>query len=358
MSEAGEKHKSQLDGLRCYAVLLVFVFHAYPWEVFYVAHGVPYSYLGQLGVEIFFALSGFLICKILNEHDSGDLRSDLKTFYMRRILRIIPLYYTFLTLNLIFGNLPDPAAYYLFTYNFRFFLEHRGPHGECWSLCVEEQFYLLFPLLLLGTPSRWRVRMLVSILILVNIFQFWFDNNFKDLSERSSYLLPYCAHFLIGGALASCVDGRNQGRKFFRLDNEIFFALGLLCLIPWFFLVAHRLDYDYLQFHSSILLFRSLALSLMVFGLWRTKSKWLLRPFVLRPVAYLGRISYGFYLLHCTSLVFAYYLLDKYAPAAREFGFVLAFVFALVFSSISWFCLETPFNKLKKHFPYGGAESK
>ena len=142
-------HKPQLDGLRFLAFLAVFYFHARPGK---------YSW-GPEGVRIFFGLSGFLITRILVEGESGNLRADLKRFIHPPDAADFPALLCRRRSGSGSGGPWRASGWYLtYTYNVRAFLlrDWGGPVGHFWTLCVEEQFYLLYPLLLLGTPRRFR----------------------------------------------------------------------------------------------------------------------------------------------------------------------------------------------------------
>ena len=156
---SSRKHIPALDGVRAVAVLLVICFHF--WQVF--TYG-PYSLVGkiamwgQTGVDLFFVLSGFLITGILL--DTKGSPSFLRNFYARRILRIFPLYYaTLLTIYLI-GPLfrwsawvPENQSLWFWTYlqnlPMTFAPGHVAGPEHFWSLAVEEQFYMVWPFLVL-----------------------------------------------------------------------------------------------------------------------------------------------------------------------------------------------------------------
>jgi peptidoglycan/LPS O-acetylase OafA/YrhL len=164
-------HLGTLDALRGVAVLLVIARHASTTPdatgLAQVAHAAMRA--GWIGVELFFALSGFLITGIL-----VDTRSDahqLRNFYARRTLRIFPLYFAFLGAVFLFGSLTalaeDPEfqtvqrnAAWLWTYTTNILIAWKGEAalplqlGHLWSLAVEEQFYLLWPLVVLVVPLR------------------------------------------------------------------------------------------------------------------------------------------------------------------------------------------------------------
>ena len=141
----------ELDVLRAISVIFVLMEH---WGI---SRGLP---LGMIGVQTFFVLSGFLITNILLNQKENDnsFSSNLKTFYIRRSLRIFPIFYiTIVILYLLNAfNVRDEIIYHLtYTSNIPLFLnlEWSNKPVHFWSLAVEEQFYLIWPTLILLTPK-------------------------------------------------------------------------------------------------------------------------------------------------------------------------------------------------------------
>jgi peptidoglycan/LPS O-acetylase OafA/YrhL len=157
-SRAPHGRMLQLDGLRGLAVLGVLAWHWIPW---YLA----YCPLGVISVRVFFTLSGFLITGILlrarrdNEREQGPWWAPVRHFYIRRVMRIFPLYYAVLAIILIGGV---PAAREHFAWHMLYLsnvLQAKmndigGSTGHFWSLSVEEQFYLVWPWLVLFMPRK------------------------------------------------------------------------------------------------------------------------------------------------------------------------------------------------------------
>src|SRR5262249_27065480 len=159
-------HMVQLDGLRAIAVLLVLFEHTCP---------TPPLRTGRVGVLLFYVLSGFLITGILLQARAraagvAPLRGVLAAFYARRCLRIFPLFYFVLLAALLLRipPLPDHLAS-LLSYTSNFDTAAQGkwlqqPFGPFWSLAVEEQFYLLWPALVLFAPLRWLLPCMAAML--------------------------------------------------------------------------------------------------------------------------------------------------------------------------------------------------
>ncbi|MDB4912932.1 MAG: acyltransferase 3 [Gemmatimonadetes bacterium] len=169
VGEPTDARVPSLDGLRAVAIVLVIMHNAGSVQGAFDGIGLRVwgviSNAGWVGVQLFFALSGFLITRILlwGKGEPGWLRS----FYVRRLLRIVPLYYAFLLLvflvaprvavlqSLARGGTAAPGWYWLYLANWsQPFLD--GPHGlpHVWSLCVEEQFYLLWPVIIALSSER------------------------------------------------------------------------------------------------------------------------------------------------------------------------------------------------------------
>jgi peptidoglycan/LPS O-acetylase OafA/YrhL len=340
-------YKSQLDTLRLIAVMLVFHFHA---GVFLQHNGNSFPY-GALGVQIFFVLSGFLITRILEANQTGSLPADLKTFYIRRCLRIFPAYYLLISLLLLIGQLPFPAYQFTYLFNLKVFLDKgfTGTIVHFWSLCVEEQFYLLYPLALLLTPKRFRVYLL-SILLVASMVANYFAS--KNFSDRPYYmLLPVCGQFLLWGCLAGHAQLRGWGNK---VSGTLLMIIGLIlqAIDQYFVLTTTGFadTNDLFWFRQYTL--SALSIALFVLGLWETKNGIVLMVFNYRPFAYLGKVSYGIYLYHPFAFVI-YMMLCYFFPLFKTMnGELVAFIVTIVWSILSWQFFESRVLKLKERFAY------
>ena len=189
MTARPNAREPQLDGLRFLAFLAVYVHHTRPDVIVW----------GSNGVDFFFALSGFLITRLLVGHGSGRIGADLRRYYVRRTLRIFPLYYAVIALIAFTGSV-DPIAWLLtFTYNIYGFVHEalETTFGHFWTLCVEEQFYLVYPLLLLATPARLRYWLLGGLIAGSVVFQIYAHLHWNFRAAR--ILLPYCGEHLLWG---------------------------------------------------------------------------------------------------------------------------------------------------------------
>jgi peptidoglycan/LPS O-acetylase OafA/YrhL len=325
-------HKPQLDGLRFLAFFAVFSTHAWPLAC-------PW---GWAGVQFFFALSGFLITRILIRGESGHLGADLGRYYVRRTLRIFPLYYALVILIAPTVRWGDVGWFLTYTYNVRAYLETRWNDilGHFWTLCVEEQFYLLYPLALLFTPGRLRGPLLVGLIAASKAFQLYAHHHLAMPWAR--LLLPYCGEDLLWGCVAGLVELRTgAGRR----EGVICFLAGLPTLVLAWNLHERRLPMPIeWQDLASVSLF-GIGSALVVFGAWRSADAWIVGPLAFAPVAYLGRISYGLYAFHLPVLRGGWVTSIPYGfLIPRPFG---ELGLTILLAAASWRYFEGPINRLK-----------
>jgi len=325
-------HKAPLDGLRFLAFLAVFVFHARP-------ESCPW---GWAGVDLFFALSGFLITRILLRGESGRIGADLRRFYVRRTLRIFPLYYAIVALIGTSGPAGDLPWLFTYTYNIKSYLSTslNDQLGHFWTLCVEEQFYLLYPPILLLTPGRFRVPLVAALIVASKGFQAhaWASSTMP----WARFLLPYCGETLLWGALAGMIELKARPGGY---AGTAVLLVGLPLLVLGWTLHERRLAlparFQDLAATSTL----AIGFASVVFGAWRTTCPLIARPLSIAPVAYLGRISYGLYAFHIPVLHGGW--LD-----AVPYGFLVprmygSLAITIGVAALSWHAFEGPINRLK-----------
>lgn len=337
------EHRPQLDGLRFFAFLGVFLLHVNSGKL-------P---AGHLGVPLFFVISGFLITRILLRHESGSLRHDLGVFYARRTLRIFPLYYGLILVLLVCGGLKRPELALSYTTNLGIYANqvfHDGS-GHFWSLAVEEQFYLLFPLLVLTLPSRRRVPMLVVVLLACAASRYALD---WAAPSFFTFILPNVAGvYLLAGAIAGYRDVSRPATPSStpRLTAAVVLtALVVLGESGW------RLGGPFTKPLWPDL--AALAFAWLVLELWRSDGL-LARLLSFRPLAYLGKISYGLYLFHVYPLHWIYShsgqpLLDglPWLVVPDRARLIATFALTVLAAAASWHLLESPILALKSRLPY------
>jgi len=344
-----------LDTLRCIAFACVFFDHLELTKI---------PALGCHGVWLFFAISGFVITRRLLRGSTGNLRHDLKVFYTRRALRILPVYYLVLTVMLFSGLLPDAAWFYCFLSNILSALRGHWVSritAPLWSLSVEEQFYLLYPLFLLSTPPKWRGRMLILLTvssILARIFIYHaIPNGFAD------QLLLVAGQYLLWGGLAAWFDLQPQSE---RLSSSLCIVVGLQ-LIGLFFISQQEplisciwSSACYLKIESIVptilWTLNAIGNALVVLGFWKLKQRFWLGIFTFPVFIYIGKISYCLYLIHelCYQPLKGGLAWFPCHNDARCLGAMkwLSLALSVVLASLSWFFFEKPINNLKRLFPY------
>ncbi len=336
------KYRAEIDGLRALAVVPVILFHA----GFNVFSG------GYVGVDVFFVISGYLITTIISdEMDEG--RFSLIGFYERRARRILPaLFFIVLVCTPFAWAWYTPAALEdfaqsliavaTFSSNILFWLEsgyfdaaaELKPLLHTWSLAVEEQYYILFPLFLMFT---WRIGRSAVLTILVITFfvslgvAHWGAYNSP---AAAFYLLPTRGWEILLGAF--CAFYLNQRKTGFRkLIDQCFSLLGLL-LIGLAIFTFH----DATPIPGLLMLVPTSGTALLI--LCANEGTWARTILSTKPFVGLGLVSYSAYLWHQPLLAFMKY------HTFGEYGVVEVvgiLVVALVLSILSWRYVEVPFRR-------------
>src|SRR5260370_13975474 len=297
-------HRPELDGLRGISILMVLLLH------------FRFRFLpgGFLGVDIFFVLSGFLITSLLVQEQSRHGTISMKAFYIRRALRLTPaliLYLLVLSVFALFFMKRDRAFEIYqgvlltlsYVSNWIFALNPLikiGPLGITWSLAIEEQFYLVWPLLLsiafrLKVPRRVVLYGLLLTTVSVALHRKLLLES-GALERRLYYATDTRADALVIGCLIALLLAWNliPLNKLFRWGLSLIASMGLL-FVAYLASTSAMGDVDlYLGFFTLVSL--AIGVNLIVLMLW--PPAWALRVLRGRPLTWLGRISYGVYLWH------------------------------------------------------------
>lgn len=375
---------ASLDGLRGIAILLVIVHNAGSVEG--TLDGVPLklwaivSNAGWVGVQLFFALSGFLITRILLE--SKGQAYWLRHFYLRRILRIVPLYYAYLifvfyvvphvaSLQPLAGNLGiSKAWYWLYLANWP--TSHNGfnaalPH--VWSLAVEEQFYLIWPLVI-ACASEWMLaRVAIGTALVALVTRAGLHAMFPEpIAETAAYAWTISrADAIVVGAFVALSLRHVRSFTWIRdRANSTMVALtgGLVLSIafqrgfPAGGMMADVVNKPLSSIVSALLVFYCVCgpLPPEQRGQFQRALRWILEKTWLRSI---GKYSYAVYLLHmpvhaCLREHFRFMLVDGTANsrfAGHVIYTVLVFVVAFLLSLTTWTLIEHPFLSLKQYLP-------
>jgi peptidoglycan/LPS O-acetylase OafA/YrhL len=375
------QHYPALDGLRGLAVLMVFIFH---YGGGLKSHLVPVRLVGILteagwvGVMVFFALSGFLITG--HFFDSRGEPHRLRNFYMRRILRIFPLYFLVLLISTVASlqhgypwPLMKPLGYYaLFLQDLpnlailSMYYPSPLPIYHLWSIAVEEQFYLFWPLLMLLVRTR---RAALGLALWIFTFSAIFRLVVYGLPSLAVYrytqvfdkfLFTHAGGLALGCAAALAIRSSKAGRKSTSSRTINRWATGAFFLGLAVFLYSSFLSKSFylaspIQFIvglPGICLAAAAAIPILIrVGPARNILS-------ASPLRALGRVSYGFYVFH----IFLQPLFDLIGTAITHttsgdmyqlVRLLAAFPISLLAAWLSYHFLERPFLRLKRHFPLG-----
>ena len=372
-------HEKSLDGLRGIAVLLVLLYHE------------TIAGFGWIGVSLFFVLSGYLITKILLEEKEKllPLKTKFKNFWMRRVLRIFPIYFLYVFILIIISLWSTTSKEfntelpYLLTYTYNLYLSSGShilspyPVGHLWSLSIEEQFYLFYPFLIFLSSKKWLKVFAIIIILFAVLFRLYYGYYLQNHPEGwdivytgriYTHTLTYLDAFLSGASIF-----------IFRLDKlrlktkYIIFLLSLIilianCLIVYLdrnqqvFSIRKYLSdlglvvhYSKAQFYvwSYLLLnifFLSVLLLLVSFSEDRVISA-IKKVFSLKLFVAVGKVSYGMYVLHIVVSTFIHFALSQLKIHPGKYLFFLLYLIVLYFISYVVFQLyEKKFLKLKGKF--------
>jgi peptidoglycan/LPS O-acetylase OafA/YrhL len=349
-------YRPELDALRFAAFFAVYLFHSLPLNPSdYARYHLPLAVgqvmsavgtSGRFGVTLFFLLSGYLITALLLRERWIRGQVSLRSFYIRRILRIWPLYFFAVSVAVLWpwiGRLPLPyfVAYLLLAGNWMTAL--LGPPASwasiLWSVSIEEQFYLSWPLVIKFFSRAGRLYAAIGLVALANIVRFYlavrplhpytvFPNTFAELDTIGVGIL--CALVLKGSVpvlstgkrlLLACIGfALLLGCGYFgRVETPTFVRVGYPCALAG-----------------------CLALFLAVCGM----------SFTFRPLIYLGKISYGLYVYHVLALLLVGLALGGKAgtPARWLVYWFGGLILTTALASASYRWLESPFLRQKQKF--------
>jgi len=318
---------TQLDGLRAVAVLAILIHHNLRVPLLWV------------GVDIFFVLSGFLITGILlSRKKSGS--GYFSYFYSRRAFRILPPY--ILTLFACFillhwRNFSPWWGYTFFLMNMNGILwPAGGPPVPLWSLAVEEQFYLVWPFVILFLSEKMLLRVAVAALFVTPLLRVLCTPLFPD-HFYIYYMTPFRADLLCSGAVLALL-WKDRTPRFVAICRQ-----GWIGTLLGFGGMAVAQIWPVFRLNNNTRPANGLIYSLSVLGslslvAWALADKgWLHKALTWRPVMFVGRISYTMYLVGSVVLVVA----ERFIHG-QPWVMVVDVTGTILWAAISWFLMEQP----------------
>ena len=331
-------YQPEIDCLRALAVSLVVLFH---FEILQFTGGF-------IGVDIFFVISGYLITRIINE-DIKNKKFSLSDFYLKRFRRIFPALFTTIILTLIFGffllspehikRLSESALYSSLSISNYFFWKESGyfdfakhfkPLLHTWSLSVEIQFYLVWPILLIFL--NFFFKRLKIILILFFLFSLIISYFYSSRTTGFFYFTGFRVYEFLIGAFVYLFKFEIK-KKFTDLTFLFGFLLILYCSI--FFS-------EKTAFPSINALFPCIGALLVLIS--SNRLVYLKKLFINDYSLTIGRLSYSIYLFHWPILIFYKYFIINPITYLEK---ILLIIITLIFSILSYKFIETPFRKYK-----------
>lgn len=361
-----------LDALRFFCFLAVFLFHSFYTESQAVMNSGAYHFVkkdlfgnGNLGVNFFFVLSGFLITYLLIEEKNIRGSIDIPRFWLRRMLRIWPLYFfcvffgfvLFPMLKTAFGQVPnetaDPVYYLTFTNNFDFInkgIPDSSVLGVLWSIAIEEQFYFVWPVLLSIVPQKHYLKLFIAIIISSLVFRFFATHPLAYEHHTLS-----CMGDLTIGALGAYLCRQATFRA--RIENMskgAIFAVYAVFIVIFFF----REQLFFSNFYVKVVERSFIACVILLIILEQNFAKnSFFKLASLKNISKLGAISYGLYCLHFIGILIVVTVAKKLHLNDRLWSVLfvetpLALLVTIIISRISFRYWESPFLKLKEKFAY------
>lgn len=351
------KYRPEIDGLRAIAVISVIIYH------------LNENWLsgGFLGVDIFFVISGFLITGIIITEIQQNSFS-LKQFYTRRIKRIYPAFITVMALVSFIASvifiyndfnklrktielaIAFLSNFYLgLTQGYFDLSANENPVLHIWSLAVEEQYYLIFPLILILAYKKFREIKVLFIITLILFFillatSFIPANFYKEVLHQPNiyYLSNLRFPELLVGSLLAIYHNLSNKVQLSKQVNNILAILSTLLLFSCLFLMNNNIAY----IPGITLILPCIFTALII----HTTSQNNIVKLCLsnKAIVFIGKISYSLYLYHWIFIAFAYYITGEKQINNQSIAIVI--VLTIIFSVLSYYLIEQPIRKSKLNF--------
>lgn len=366
-SEATQKSRyiPSLDGLRAFAVLAVIAYH----------FGLAWAPGGLLGVTVFFVLSGYLITGLLLAEWQRTKTIDLKAFWMRRIRRLVPaIVFLLLSCALLFTlfnhelltKMRDDTIPALFFFSNWWYIFHDVSYFEAlgapsplthfWSLAIEEQFYIIWPVLLFilfkGGIKKRPLAIIITVLIVLSAGEMAFLYNPMEDPSRVYYGTDTRAFSLLIGALLALigpsrllgtrtVKTRRGASTFDTIPVPVLDGIGVAAFVGLCIMVCTMDGFSAFPYYGGVLL-ASLLSAVLIAVLAHPKSM-IAKAAAIKPLTWIGKRSYGMYLWHYPIILLMNPIGAQEGPNAAYLLLQLAIIFAC--SAFSFHFVENPIRK-------------
>lgn len=364
MSGSGEKRRTSeagffcpsYVGVRCF--LLLFVLEGHYWfEEYRIPELTPLTF----AVPCFFALSGFLISHTLFEYEKIPRAQALKIFFIRRVFRILPAFY----LVLIVANLVKAIPYfwwqfcylinwkiYLLSANEPFAFIHFMNYGDFraihfWSVAVEEQFYLLYPLFVFFTPQRWRTQLLGLGIVGTILARFWFLTYQPETFYGGLSIVT--GEYILWGCLFAWLD-RHQKIGWLCNSRALYASVVAFGLLAVFDRSYGTMAQWQPKAHQTVY---ALIIATFVLSLRYSTGSALGRALAWKGWTPIGRVSYGAYLIHlflnpvAEELAHRLPWLNLFPQCPKAITGPLV---TLLVATAMWHLYEQPINRLRQRW--------
>ena len=356
----GASHRTALDGLRALAIIGVMLVHA----------GAPGFRSGWIGVDLFFVLSGFLITTLLAMESAASGTIAYGPFMARRALRLMPAYFVYAAfITLLLWCWPgsvrsadgawDAASFTaaLWTYTINFVPQGGIWNGQdltvhLWSLAVEQQYYLVWPIVILALHARGRALRAVAVVLAVAA-----TASFVLVPEslyKNDMLYTRGFSLVVASALALWVFHR-PGLVRHRAFNRAVDAVGAVLLVG-LVVVPYAPGWPESRMHEVFIPLLVPVFAFWIARLWNVAADgWLRRLLQSRSLVYIGKISYGVYLYHEAVRVGVWFVMKPWmAHWPASIGFVVRmavyFLASFALAALSYECFEKKFLRLAGRF--------
>ena len=362
-----KKYFENLDALRAIAALSVVCYHCvhwlrFPtgksWEIFKNIFCFN-EQAGPLSVRFFFVLSGFLITYLMFDERINTGKFNIRNFYLRRILRIFPIYYILLIIGFViyptllflrevpYTEVSNPFRYIFFISNFDamyFNFPKNGLLGVQWSVSVEEQFYLLAPLLFLAASPKYFPLLQICLIIFSWVFYILHIN---ESSAIQQYHTISVLNYLSVGSLMAWVSFYHLDRVkiyFKKIPKTFHLIIYFTFLLLVFYLPEMKNFSPAIISISQKILFTLFSVFIILEQNFSSNSFFKAEKF--RLLTHLGKISYGIYIYHMVAIYLVIWIFDL-SPDSVLIQILSTILLTIIFSELSFRFIEKRISKLK-----------